>query len=86
VFFFLAFLKFPVIRIQPGFRRLGLSLGLSYPIYSYIGSIGEEMRVKRSTFFATQLKPLSENNWLLSKDTTELQSDDKESTRHIIGG
>jgi hypothetical protein len=42
-------MKFPVIRIQPGFRRLGLSAGLSYPIYWYINSIGDEMKVKRST-------------------------------------
>jgi hypothetical protein len=43
-------LKFPVIRIQPGFRRLGLSAGISYPIYSYVNSIAEEMKIKRSIF------------------------------------
>jgi len=41
-------MKFPVIRVQPGFRRLGLSLGLSSGIGAYVSSIGTEMQVKRS--------------------------------------
>jgi hypothetical protein len=41
-------LKFPVIRIQPGFRRVGISGVLSFGIYSYIEGIATEMKVKRS--------------------------------------
>ena len=48
LFFFLAVLKFPVIRVQPGFRRVGLCGAIAYPIYWYINSIATEMKVKRS--------------------------------------
>lgn len=48
LFWFAALLKFPVIRVQPGFRRVGICAAISYPIYNYINSIAMEMRVKRS--------------------------------------
>ena len=42
------FLKFPVLRIQPGFRRVGLSGGFAYGIYNYVDGIAEELKIKRS--------------------------------------
>ena len=54
LFFFLAALKFPVIRVQPGFRRVGLCGAIAYPVYWYINSIATEMKVKRSTFESRQ--------------------------------
>lgn len=36
---FLAFLKFPVIRIQPGFRRVGASAALALPFYLYMSDL-----------------------------------------------
>jgi len=41
IFFFVALLKFPVIRVQPGFKRFGISGAISYPIYNYINSIAD---------------------------------------------
>jgi hypothetical protein len=40
-----------VIRIQPGFRRVGLSGALSFGVYSYINSVATEMKIKRSTSY-----------------------------------
>lgn len=48
---FLAFLKFPVIRVQPGFRRVGFSAALAYPIYSLIYGLGNDMKIKRSILY-----------------------------------
>lgn len=75
VFFFLALLKFPVIRIQPGFRRVGLSGALSFGIYSYINSIADEMKVKRSKKYKTQSKAHTASNWSPSRLITESPSD-----------
>ena len=55
-------MKFPVIRVQPGFRRVGLSAAISYPIYSYVSSIGDEMKIKRSNNIKIKSKLLTENN------------------------
>ena len=48
---FVAFLKFPLIRIQPGFRRVGLSAVLAYPFYWYMNSLATKLKVKRSKAF-----------------------------------
>lgn len=45
---FVAFLKFPLIRQQPGFRRVGLSGVLAYPFYWYMHSLATKIKVKRS--------------------------------------
>jgi hypothetical protein len=45
---FLAFLKFPLVRIQPGFRRVGVSAVLAYPFYWYMHSLATKLQVKRS--------------------------------------
>lgn len=45
---FLAFLKFPLVRIQPGFRRVGLSAVLAYPFYAYMHNLATQLQVKRS--------------------------------------
>jgi hypothetical protein len=47
---FVAFLKFPLIRIQPGFRRVGLSGVLAYPFYWYMHGLATKLKVKRSNF------------------------------------
>jgi len=46
---FVAFLKFPVVRVQPGFRRVGLSGALAYPFYWYLNNLATKLKVKRST-------------------------------------
>lgn len=48
---FLAFLKFPMVRAQPGFRRVGLSGVLAYPFYTYMHGLATKIKVKRSTVF-----------------------------------
>jgi hypothetical protein len=48
---FLAFLKFPVIRLQPGFRRVGAAAALASPFYYYMYNLAERLQVKRSTYF-----------------------------------
>ena len=48
---FVAFLKFPLIRIQPGFRRVGFSGLLAYPFYSYMNGLATKLKVKRSKAF-----------------------------------
>lgn len=48
---FLAFLKFPVIRQQPGFRRVGLSGVMAYPFYWYLHNLATKLKVKRSKWF-----------------------------------
>jgi hypothetical protein len=45
---FLAFLKFPLVRIQPGFRRVGASAVLAYPFYWYMHNLATKLQVKRS--------------------------------------
>jgi hypothetical protein len=45
---FVAFLKFPLVRIQPGFKRVGLSGVLSYPFYWYMHELATKIKVKRS--------------------------------------
>jgi hypothetical protein len=45
---FLAFLKFPVIRIQPGFRRVGGAATLAFPFYYYLENLATRLKVKRS--------------------------------------
>ena len=45
---FLAFLKFPVIRIQPGFKRVGLSAGFAFPFYYYMNGLANKLKLKRS--------------------------------------
>ncbi len=52
---FVAFLKFPLIRIQPGFKRVGLSGLLAYPFYSYMHSIATSLKVKRSNFILIKI-------------------------------
>ncbi len=84
VFFFLALLKFPVIRIQPGFRRVGLSGALSFGIYSYINSIADEMKIKRSINHKTQSKAHTASNWSLNRHITESPSDYLRSNQLII--
>jgi hypothetical protein len=44
---FLAFLKFPVIRIQPGFRRVGTSAVLAFPFSYYLLNLSERLKVKK---------------------------------------
>lgn len=50
---FVAFLKFPLIRVQPGFRRVGLSGALAYPFYWYLHNLATKLKVKRSRFFVS---------------------------------
>ena len=45
---FLAFLKFPVIRIQPGFQRVGIAGVMAFPFYSYVNGLATKLKVKRS--------------------------------------
>lgn len=45
---FVAFLKFPLVRVQPGFRRVGLSGALAYPFYWYLNNLATKLKVKRS--------------------------------------
>ena len=47
---FLAFLKFPVIRVQPGFRRVGVSAVMAAPFYWYLDNLADRLKVKRSIF------------------------------------
>jgi hypothetical protein len=48
VLLFVAFLKFPVIRQQPGFRRVGLSGVMAFPFYWYLHNLATKLKVKRS--------------------------------------
>ena len=82
-FFFLALLKFPVIRIQPGFRRVGISGAISYGIYSYIGSIASEMKIKRSTSDDTKSRLRTASSWWVSRGTTGSPSDHLPSNQPI---
>jgi uncharacterized protein YifN (PemK superfamily) len=66
--------------VQPGFRRVGLSGVVSYGIYNYIGSIADEMKIKRSNTLLIKSKQHIESNWLLSKLSTESPSDKAKST------
>ncbi len=50
---FLAFLKFPVIRVQPGFKRVGASAVLAYPFYWYMNDLATRLKVKRSSIHLT---------------------------------
>ena len=47
VVLFLAFLKFPLVRVQPGFRRVGLAGALAYPCYAWMYSIAENLLTKK---------------------------------------
>lgn len=48
---FLAFLKFPVIRVQPGFRRVGGAAALAFPFYYYMADLAKRLKLKRSIIF-----------------------------------
>jgi hypothetical protein len=45
---FVALLKFPLIRQQPGFKRVGLSGIMAYPFYWYMQNLATKLKVKRS--------------------------------------
>ena len=45
---FVALLKFPMIRVQPGFKRVGISAALAYPCYALLYSTAQKMKLKRS--------------------------------------
>lgn len=49
VVLFAAFLKFPLIRTQPGFKRVGFSGVLAFPFYWYMHNLATKLQVKRST-------------------------------------
>jgi hypothetical protein len=66
--------------VQPGFRRVGLSGVVSYGIYSYITSIADEMKIKRSNVFFIKSRQHIESKWSLSKLSTESPSDQAKST------
>lgn len=72
---FVAFLKFPLIRIQPGFRRVGLSGVLAFPFYWYLHNLATKLKVKRSTFIVMQSNSLTESNSSNTKVTKELPYD-----------
>ena len=38
-----------MIRVQPGFKRVGAAGGLAYPFYYYLSGLAERLRLKRST-------------------------------------
>jgi len=44
----LAFLKFPVIRVQPGFRRVGSAAVLASPFAYYLDNLADRLKIKRS--------------------------------------
>lgn len=53
---FLAFLKFPVIRYQPGFRRVGAAATMAFPFYYYLHDLAERLKVKRSNLIINSVK------------------------------
>lgn len=72
---FLAFLKFPVIRVQPGFRRVGSAALMASPFALYLDNLADRLKIKRSKQCWTQSSLHTGNMWWTTVCTRESPSD-----------